>query len=940
VLDERATVERAADTGLLVPVLRAPRRRAGRLRLLMDVSTSTVVWDRALDELRRICERSGAFREVRVGYLHADPAGRPRLGDALTSGGPLLGPAQLRDPTGQQLMLLFSDCAGPMWRSGRLHRLLHHWALVTPVAVVQPLPQRLWPRTHLPARSGALRRREGLSGRLEFRPDDGWTPPGVLPVPVLAPRPAPLAAWAGLVSGATGQSLTAAAGWVSAAHPPSIAVRETARPMSARERVQAFRRTASPAATQLMVHLSAAPLVLPVMQHVQRAMFPGSGPEFLAEVLLSGLLRRDPEVVGDAFGYAFLDGVHEELLEQLPIGDAQLILKHCSSYVERRFGRAAQNFPAMAAASLAGGVEPPARAPAAGGDVRLRPFARVSARVLRRYRLGQPPTGRAAVPEGDLESRIRDSMARYRRQRTARDLDTAVELLCVLAEGSGAAGPTATARVRLAEALLERWHARRLPEDLRLAHQVAEAAGTGTGAALARARSWQALAEEVRAAGPGTEAMPDDVRRRFGPRGNPDHPRPVAGLSGQLLMQAVDSIDALGDLDQPALEPDEQVVAAATLRMRLLAELVRLAVETGGPAQVHPATGRRAVQAAALVIRLNGSFRARLLRGEVTLRLAQQLANHPDQAGRRAREAAADLRAGLEEGAAELAPSERGEVLLLLAEALRPATAGRPHPAALTDQAGQALEHALREVVHSGDDALRVRCYRQLAEHALEAHGLDGRPHWLERAVGAWRAARELLPDDDPGRPGLLTDLATALARLAAHHPAPHLDDAVRTLHEALAWTSESSAELPARRFALGGLLLDRFRWRGALSDLHEAEWVLGAAARGAPDDTAAGAAWFRRGEAAALLAERTGSATRFQAVGAHYREAAERWEAAGEGAQAAAARLRRAAVLERIAGPDRALAEYRRAAGGLPESGPLSAEAREAIGRLGGGTE
>ena len=205
-LDEVATADRAADTGLVVPVLRTARRREARLALVMDVSSSNVVWDRALEELRQVCERAGAFREVAVHRLreHA-PA-----------------PAQLGDPTGRQLTLVLSDCAGPMWRSGRMQRLLYTWASTAPVAVVQPLPQRMWGRTHLPARPGLLRRREGPAGRLEFTPKQ----PGPadldrgIPVPVLALRRSSFDAWTRLVAGATGQSLDAAAALVRARHGP------------------------------------------------------------------------------------------------------------------------------------------------------------------------------------------------------------------------------------------------------------------------------------------------------------------------------------------------------------------------------------------------------------------------------------------------------------------------------------------------------------------------------------------------------------------------------------------------------------------------------------------------------------------------------------------------------------------------------------------------
>ncbi|MGQ4431945.1 SAV_2336 N-terminal domain-related protein [Streptomyces sp. SAS_260] len=348
-LDEQATAERAAETGLFTPVLRSGVRRESRMRLLMDASTSTSVWDSTLEELRQICAGLGAFREVQVHYVHQGADGQLAIGTSREPGRGLRAAEQVRDPTGRQLTLVLSDCAGPLWRSGRLQRLLHHWAQAAPVAVVQPLPQRLWRRTHLPALPGTLRRREGLGARLEFRPAEGHAPSGALPVPVLGPTRAALGTWARLLSGGTGLSLPAAAAWVHVAHPAAPPRRERP-PADAGPLVTAFRRSASRQAVSLAVAFSAVPLSLPVMQLVQRAVQPRSGPSVLAEVLLSGLLRR-----GDGEGwYEFVPGVREELLRLLPRGDALLVLKHCGAYVERHFGRGARNFPALALARLTG----------------------------------------------------------------------------------------------------------------------------------------------------------------------------------------------------------------------------------------------------------------------------------------------------------------------------------------------------------------------------------------------------------------------------------------------------------------------------------------------------------------------------------------------------------------------------------------------------------
>ncbi|MYR44021.1 SAV_2336 N-terminal domain-related protein, partial [Streptomyces sp. SID5910] len=382
-LDEQATAEQAAETRLLLPVLRAATRRESRLRLLMDVSTSTGVWETALDELHRICAGLGAFREVTVHHVREGDDGELLAATSRDGDRALRAAEQLRDPTGRQLTLVLSDCAGPLWRSGRMQRLLHHWGRVAPVAVVQPLPQRMWRRTHLPALPGTLRRREGLGARLDFAPLEGGTaPPGALPVPVLAPTRTALGTWARLLAGSTGLALPAAAAWVRADHP--AAPPRPARPEADGETlVRAFRRTASRPAVHLAASFSAIPLTLPVMQLVQRAMQPRSGPEVLAEVLLSGLLRRGPH---DGW-YAFRPGVRQALLRHLPRGDALLVRKHCGEYVDRHFGRRERNFAALA---RTGPGERQALVPPGDTEMLAEAFAEVSGLVTERFGAAAP----------------------------------------------------------------------------------------------------------------------------------------------------------------------------------------------------------------------------------------------------------------------------------------------------------------------------------------------------------------------------------------------------------------------------------------------------------------------------------------------------------------------------------------------------------------------
>jgi DMSO/TMAO reductase YedYZ molybdopterin-dependent catalytic subunit len=483
-VDEAATAERAAETGLLLPVLEDSARPAARLRILMDVSTSMAPWHQLLRELRRLCGRSGAFHDISVHYLHELPgAGTPVV--ANTRHPEAAAPAsRLRDPTGQRITLVLSDCTGPLWRSGHMQRNLYNWAQVAPVAVLQPLPQRMWSRTHLPPVPGILRRPEHKA-RWDFRPVH-TEPPAVslhaLAVPVLAPTAGAFGTWSRLLAGSTAAARGAAA-WVLPHHLASRAPRVDAAVQDPAGLLRAFLAVASPDAVRLARYLATAPLVLPVMRLVQRVMLPHTGPSELAEVLLSGLLTRRPVESSDAenLAFDFHDGVRELLLDRVDRGEAALVLRELSDYVAQHFGRGTRNFPLLAATYLDGTVRPTGDA-GQTGDEYAHPaapmFAEVSSHVLRRF---LPAVGGAADPTGASSAepvRLREAewfahfrradrhLHRYDEDGAVRDLEEAIRLLRLLGESTSDNMRSTWLNGLLSAALLRRWRALGMAEDL------------------------------------------------------------------------------------------------------------------------------------------------------------------------------------------------------------------------------------------------------------------------------------------------------------------------------------------------------------------------------------------------------------------------------------------------------------------------------------------
>ncbi|MFD3538701.1 SAV_2336 N-terminal domain-related protein [Streptomyces sp. NPDC058662] len=521
VLDEPATVEASARAcGLIIPVLRGESRREATVRLVMDASPSMAVWQEMFEELRSVCERLGAFRDVQVHYLHRLADGTAAIGRGPAPGAGMRSGEQLRDPTGRALTMVVSDCAGPLWREGAAQRLLHRWAECTPCVVVQPLPQRLWGRSWLPTERGTLARVEGGGGKLRFRSDrPPWPgrPTGGLTVPVLPPSATALGAWARLVAGLGAGPVPAEVARVRADHPAArVPPPRAERPP--RELVSRFRSSAGPRAVQLAVYLSAAPLTVPVMRLVQRTMLPDSEPSDLAEVLLSGLLRR----VGPPAGqwYEFVPGVRDVLLGPLGRDEAALVLKHCSEYVLAHFGRGVRNFPALAVSQLTGvpvalpeaGPRDPVRAPAGRlPEAFAQAFAQVSAKVVRRYLPGTAAGPAPAPPPAAPPARARAAAVREARERLADgDARAVYEAVAVLRHA--VAAPEAPgdqpgeAEAELAGALLRLWAEQRDPELLAEAERAVAAPALRTVAA-ARAVLGRVLYERALEGEPDAELL-------------------------------------------------------------------------------------------------------------------------------------------------------------------------------------------------------------------------------------------------------------------------------------------------------------------------------------------------------------------------------------------------------------------------------------------------
>ncbi|GAB7030874.1 SAV_2336 N-terminal domain-related protein [Streptomyces sp. NPDC021749] len=278
--DVEATVRLTAETGFLDVVARPDRERHWSAELWVDTSPAMQVWGSLAAELRTLLVRSAAFRSVRVRALDPrDPGGplhRRRSGDTTVT-------------------FVLTDGTDPGWRAPQAVQALTAGGRGGPVAVINPLPRRLWRGTALDARPQLLSAPGEFDppGRLVVcDPLSGERDPeaaGLFALPVLHPTASALEQWVGLLTrpGVPHLIDTALlAGTPPPAPPPP--------PLgSAEELLTHFRGAFSPEAYRLAVRLSAIrPLTTPLMQLVRAATMRDASPTHVAEILLGGLLER------------------------------------------------------------------------------------------------------------------------------------------------------------------------------------------------------------------------------------------------------------------------------------------------------------------------------------------------------------------------------------------------------------------------------------------------------------------------------------------------------------------------------------------------------------------------------------------------------------------------------------------------------------------------
>ena len=356
-LDLAATVEASAELRVTSPVFRPVAERWFSVMLLVERSEVMELWSQTIRELHALMERHGAFRTVRTLFYEV-------LDEAVvltTVSGQRMNANSVADPDGRSLCLLVTHGVSFNWGGAPLQNFVRSVGRSTVVAIVQMLPQRLWPRTalgtaadtvysvHRASPNASLRRVDPMFLE-EDSAHDGSS------VPLLTLQPGALERWARFVMEPR-RILHPAVSLQNAWSQGSPKAAEPKLP-APEEQLAKFHAAASPLAFQLLRALAYVPLTLPVMKLLQQSLSSENNEAHLAEILLSGLIERltprDTFVSKDQVLYDFVPEVRELLLQTLSsreIAELDDVMRparrRLREYVERKLNSPMPDFMAL-----------------------------------------------------------------------------------------------------------------------------------------------------------------------------------------------------------------------------------------------------------------------------------------------------------------------------------------------------------------------------------------------------------------------------------------------------------------------------------------------------------------------------------------------------------------------------------------------------------------
>ncbi len=417
--DEAATVEQIADQGIWSPVLQPAPERWLDVALVVEDMRSLPLWQATIAEFQTLLERQGAFRRVTTWRLQTEEGLDPKLFPNWRNSPNQQRPnrqrpqrqSQLWDAAGRRLILLLSDCTSEAWYNGSMVSWLKTCGQEAPTAIVQLLPERLWSQSALgqgalvwlrSLEPGTVSDKLAFTHRMPLLQSLLATPPPQpthqMTVPVVTLEAEPLKQWARMVAG-SGESRAVGIQFAldtfaldtfaldTVDREPEEENREEKKglqqnevELSAEERVQRFKTTASLKALELAGLMSAAPVSPPIVDLIRQTLLPKAEPVHVAEVFMGGLMQAQATPEGKteekpSLQYDFAPGVRNILADAVSRTKTETVLDAVSRYISERLGLSTKNFEALLRIDFQG--DPTAQ------EIVV-PFAEIAAQTLER----------------------------------------------------------------------------------------------------------------------------------------------------------------------------------------------------------------------------------------------------------------------------------------------------------------------------------------------------------------------------------------------------------------------------------------------------------------------------------------------------------------------------------------------------------------------------
>jgi len=338
VFDDEESVEYIANTNIWNIILKPKKELKYNLFILVEQSESMDIYNELIIDFVKAVDRFSIFKNIKVYYikqykdsfnLYKDKKNKTKL--SLKA---------LNSDNQRNFTMILSDCISSGWGDKRGYTLFEKLTKITPLSIINMLPQRLWRRTPLKSsrRVKFTHKKSFLNDTLVSDIDEVDIKDNIK-VPMTTLESIPLKQWSNLVAGKKNNWLYGSIFEANVFNKMTDIEIKDNTINTADDIVKNFDKYTSPIAKKLAIYFSTVPLSMDIMKIVQKENLQEANYTHLAEVFLSGLLKKsDKKTNTDDVIYEFIEGVQEILFARLSLHKKIDILSHNSSFISNNIG--------------------------------------------------------------------------------------------------------------------------------------------------------------------------------------------------------------------------------------------------------------------------------------------------------------------------------------------------------------------------------------------------------------------------------------------------------------------------------------------------------------------------------------------------------------------------------------------------------------------------